>query len=600
MLTAALVMVAAGGCSDSDSSAPAALGVPSNVQTSNITPYSVDVSWNAISGVTDYKLYYSIGNSVDPTTAQTIDCKSSNCTSATCTCTVTGLEYWNMYTMGVAAMYGTSESARSESKTIQLPPTPPQSVAAATESMSGNLIVNVSWAEVYSTNTYTVTYNVYRSATSPVPTTDTPLLEDFAVLSYQDDVADDGTKYYYVVTAKGPGGESAPSDEVFAIASIPPGAPQNVSVIRTPETTLSATLSWAMPTTGTPDSYEIYRSETAGASYPANHIKSVSNSTYQYIDNTNLLGNTTYYWTVSAKTAGGESPANEVSVKIIGSPGGGGGGGDTGFGNNLSVPLIFADGFGVAGGQIVSTWTFTAPFEYNTNIRPLSTETNVTLLPYFDPATIYTLNTVTYYKQATASTWQAEWNVFSGETVTVNAAFGDNLSSQTLRSTSSIRVEVVLTAPTTTPMMGYTMVSLYGSRENEVTGTDGSTYLATEARVYATNGALKIEKLDGPGGNVVYTYLDKAAYEKFGVDGPTDGVAGELNVSGSVSFGYNWALNTTTIPVEKTGWWRITFYLKDPYSFSTFVDLPNKVIIGSTNATLVSPTEAMIEVQIAK
>ena len=111
------------------------------------------------------------------------------------------------------------------------------------------------------------------------------------------------------------------------------------------------------------------------------------------------------------------APSGEVSAttgRAGGGGGGGGGGGDTGFGNNLSFPIVFADGYGITGLKLAGTWPGTGPFttlptfDFNTGLRPLSTET-LTSFPLLSSATAVSLGGTTYYPQATASTWQAEW-----------------------------------------------------------------------------------------------------------------------------------------------------------------------------------------------
>jgi hypothetical protein len=594
LLAASFLMGLLGGCSDSKSSSPPPLTGPSNVAATAVSSGSADVSWDAISGVTDYKIYYSNTTPVNRTTAANLICSTNSCT-------VTGLDYLNNpYYIVVTAMYGTAESLPSQEERVDLPPMQPTSVTA----MPGDTQVTLIWGSVEEATGY----NIYRG-TAPGVTKIAPPYMANVLSPHVDTNVINGTSYFYAVTSLGPGGESILSNEVGATPNLPPpGAPTYVSASLTPETTLSITLNWSAPSSGGPiTSFNVYRSATSATATDFAKINPapIPATTFTYVDASGLVGRTTYYYYLTAMGTSESVPSLVVNAtpKGGGSGGGGGGGGDTAYGNNLSVPVIFADGFGLAGAQIVTGWTMTAPFEYNTGLRPnLTTDPTVTVLPYLDPASTWLLNNVTYYPQATASTWQAEWVKGSGAVVDVNVAFGDNLSSQTLRASSSIRIDIAVSTPTTTPMLAYTMKSLYGSRESEVQGTDGTTYLATTARVFAANGALKIEKLDGQSGNVVYTYIDKAVYEKFGVDGPVDGVAGELNVGGSIGFGYNWALNTATLPagIDKAGWWRITFYLKDTYEFLTFTGLTNKVNITSTNATLVSPAEVMIEVSIAQ
>jgi len=87
-----------------------------------------------------------------------------------------------------------------------------------------------------------------------------------------------------------------------------------------------------------------------------------------------------------------------ATTSQAGGSGGGGEGGDTGYGNNLSFPLIFADSYGLTGLKISGTWPGVGPFttlptfDFNTGLRPLSTET-LTAFPFFDSASAVSIAT---------------------------------------------------------------------------------------------------------------------------------------------------------------------------------------------------------------
>lgn len=55
-------------------------------------------------------------------------------------------------------------------------------------------------------------YRVYRSTSSGVDTSGSPLDSGIGSADYTDETAENGTKYYYVVTAVIEDGESAESD----------------------------------------------------------------------------------------------------------------------------------------------------------------------------------------------------------------------------------------------------------------------------------------------------------------------------------------------------------------------------------------------------
>lgn len=386
-----------------------------------------------------------------------------------------------------------------------------------------------------------------------------------------------------------------------------PGVPTAFTVVRTPEVTLSATLTWSPPAEGgTPDSFEIYRSTTAGTVFQAaNHVISVpavagQTTPYTFIDNAGLTPVDTY-WVVSAKNAGGETPTAEVLFKPIGPPGGG----DEGYGNNFSSALVFADDVGIGGLTVTGTWTndLTTPIDYNTGLRPLLAEVTalaalvppVTTLPYLDPATSFVLGGVTYYKQQTASTWQGMWE--RGKTVPqhVTAKWGDNLVSQRLTANSVIRIEMVLSKALTTAMTSYTMKSLYGTQRNEIFGADGTTYDNLTAFVFAANAHLKIQKMDGAGNPVGAPLYDQTLWAG---DGPGF-LAGEVNVGGNFTYGFVWNLNSQVLPPDipsKTGTWRITFSLDPNAPASVGAPANNTFIDAAANGVRVSDTEVYIDI----
>lgn len=386
------------------------------------------------------------------------------------------------------------------------------------------------------------------------------------------------------------------------VAVVAPDAPTGVTVERTPETTLSATVTWSAPATGgVPDSFEIYRSTTAGTAFlPDNHLISIpavagQTTPYTFIDNAGLTPVDTY-WVVSAKNAGGETPSAEVMYKPIGSPSGGGG--DEGYGNNFAAALVFADDIGITGLPITGTWTNDLnSIDVNTGLRPVAEQVTalltatvpVTTLPYLDPATTFLLGGVTYYKQQTASTWQGQWVKGAAEAQQVTAKWGDNLISQRFTSNSVIRIEMVLSKALTTAMTSYTMQSLYGTQRNEIYGTTGITYDNLSAFVFAANARLTIQKMDGATNPVLY---DRTLWQG---DGPGF-LAGEINVGGNFTYGFVWSLNSQVLPPEiptKTGTWRITFSLDASSPVGT---ANNTSIVSVANGVQVSPTEVYIDI----
>jgi uncharacterized protein YjdB len=230
-------------------------------------------------------------------------------------------------------------------------------------------------------------------------------------------------------------------------------------------------------------------------------------------------------------TASVGAASDAVDIRVVGEA--------TAFGNNLSYPVVFADGVGITG----------LPAASDPGLRPLATE-NITVgtLPFF-----WTGNTPTYgayYEQQTFNTWQAEWMDGSGQPkFDAEIFWGDNLTHQTWSATRPIRVEQVLYATGVGTLAGFNMTYLYGEGPEEMQGADESTGDFTPT-VYTTGSQLIVEKLSGPGGAVVATVM-------------TTAISSEVNVGGKIIYGTNLRLSDWTPPSGTTyeGWYRLTFRL---------------------------------------
>jgi hypothetical protein len=242
------------------------------------------------------------------------------------------------------------------------------------------------------------------------------------------------------------------------------------------------------------------------------------------------------------------------------------------YGNNLSVPVVFAEGYGI-GGQPTSTSNGLRGQMGAFNIN------GVTPATCFDTAG----NPVTgCYLQQTAADWQAEWvngapatteasGRKPGEAVIVN--WSDNLISQRWTPQAPVRVEVVLyqnlaETPTFTRQMdSFNMLFNSGKGSTEMWGTTGSKSPSSYRTVFSTNARLKIEKFNSDGtfdeATTKACGFNGAIWEAYGQDGPGF-YAAEINVSGNLIYGFNWDLNKCDATVNKPeGKWRLTFML-DP------------------------------------
>jgi hypothetical protein len=285
-----------------------------------------------------------------------------------------------------------------------------------------------------------------------------------------------------------------------------------------------------------------------------------------------------------------------------GNGGGGGGGGDEGFGNNLSWPVIFADGRGLGGASISGPGDFG-----NTGLRPLATDSAAAAARAGAPVGPFwyagnaseTYLTFKVFWQKSVNVWQAAWQSRQGTPTPVIVDWGDNLRSVKYASTSVIRVEHVLNASDGTTLNGFPMdITLNPSSQNEAQGIydDGmqSQTIAFTPTVFTPKARLTIQKLTDKGGAVTYTYLNALVEDGYGIDGP-DGYAGEINVGGKVVYGYVWNLKNVVMPggIAKDGWWRITFSVDSPTSVSfSGIGAGDEVMASFT------PTSTVSEIQI--
>lgn len=243
-----------------------------------------------------------------------------------------------------------------------------------------------------------------------------------------------------------------------------------------------------------------------------------------------------------------------ITVKKPGSPGGGH---EEGLGNNLSNPVVFAEGIGITG----------LPVGQDPGLRP-TVEENI---PVSGTAAFwYSGNTPDYqgiyFTQKSQNVWRAEWLDGSGGLQDVSLDWGDNIESHTWNSHSMIRIETVLYSATVAPLTGFNMVYLSGQGPTELQGADGTTALFTPT-VFAVTPRLTIQRLDDTTREPIPGAIafDGTVGAKLGEDGP-GGYGAEVNVGGKVIYGYNFIIRDLTLPlpegVHKYGWWRITFSLE--------------------------------------
>ena len=158
-------------------------------------------------------------------------------------------------------------------------------------------------------------YNIYRAADETVSITLTDFYSTTTATSFIDLNVEEGTSYSYLVTAvDDAGNESEASNIVFdsPLNVSPPNIPTNLSAQYDSQQIL---LSWDSNTDGDFDYYTVYKS-LSWFSEPTEADELVENLTSNSFMDANVIGETTYFYAVSATdTAGNMSLiSNVVSV----------------------------------------------------------------------------------------------------------------------------------------------------------------------------------------------------------------------------------------------------------------------------------------------
>jgi hypothetical protein len=164
------------------------------------------VTWNTVTGATSYTVYYGTASGVTKTTGT----KLSNATSPQ---GVPGLANNTTYYFVVTATNTNGESAESfEVSATPVPVGSPPSTPAGVQASPGNGQATVSWGSVTGATSYTI---YYASATGVTKATGTKLSNAISPANVPG-LTNDGTTYYFVVTASNANGESTESVEVSA------------------------------------------------------------------------------------------------------------------------------------------------------------------------------------------------------------------------------------------------------------------------------------------------------------------------------------------------------------------------------------------------
>ena len=266
-----------------------AIAAPENLSGTVGSAAQVELSWNAVSGATEYRVYRA-PNSL----YRTLTRVGGSITGTTYTNTglTRGATYWYV----VRAVNAAGESTNSNEIRILVPRVP--SAPASLSATSGDTLVSLSWAAVDNATEY----RIYRSAASTGSLT---LIAGSATTgtAYTNTGLTNSTSYRYAVRAVNAAGESSNSAIVNSTPSSLSSAPTTVAGLTGTPGNAQVTLSWD-PVRGASE-YRVFRSAVSSG----NLVRIDENTTIAattYTD-TGLTNTTTYRYSVRAANSSGPS-----------------------------------------------------------------------------------------------------------------------------------------------------------------------------------------------------------------------------------------------------------------------------------------------------
>ena len=267
-----------------------AISAPANLSGTVGSAAQVELSWNAVSGATGYRVYRA-PNSLYRTLTRVAD--SVTGTTYTNTGLTRGATYWYV----VRAMNSTGESTNSNEIRILVPRTP--SAPTSLSATSGDTLVSLSWAAVDNATEY----RIYSSASSTGPLT---LIVGNAATTgtaYTDTGLTNGTAYRYAVRAVNIAGESSNSTIVTATPNTISSAPTDPRNLAGTPGNAQVTLSWG-PVRGASEYYVFRSAVSSGLLERIDENTTIAATTYT---DTGLTNTTTYRYSVRAVNSRGQS-----------------------------------------------------------------------------------------------------------------------------------------------------------------------------------------------------------------------------------------------------------------------------------------------------
>jgi len=265
---------------------------PVGVTATALSESQINISWNVVSGVSNYKLYRSENENGPFSLIETVTLPNVNDVS---------LDPATEYFYKVSAMNGIGEGVQSATTSAVTKIPPPDTIHAVPASASS---IAVTWSQVFGA----VSYKLYRSTNE---NGSYEYITPTAELSYLDEIPNNTLKYFYKVSAVNTNGESALS--VYASADFKlPDAPSGLSAFPASSTSLS--ISW--DSVQGASSYKLYHSNTT-ATGTYNLIATVTSTDYTH---SGLTLNTDYWYKVSAVNIIGEGVQSAYITARISAP----------------------------------------------------------------------------------------------------------------------------------------------------------------------------------------------------------------------------------------------------------------------------------------
>ncbi len=265
-------------------------GAPANLTaTGGIA--SVSLSWDAVTGATEYRLFRA--DTADGDFARIASGAAITETTYTDTELDNGTAY--RYTVRVIDAVGESPSSTEVSATTRPLPGAPANLTAT----GGIASVSLSWDAV----TGAIEYRLFRADTANGDFTRIASGATITETTYTDTELDNGTTYRYTVRVIDAVGESPSSTEASATTRPLPAVPANLTATGG---IASVSLSW--DTVADATSYRVYRANTPNGTL--SRIASNTTITETTYTDTGLANNAAYRYTVRAVNAVGESASS--------------------------------------------------------------------------------------------------------------------------------------------------------------------------------------------------------------------------------------------------------------------------------------------------